>query len=113
MLPLEKLFGFFPNSQCDIIKMDIEGYELKVLKAVSPEVIKKVRTIVFEYSPPNILGCGLQQIGIDDLPWLSMFSIKSINKKGHLREIQSTKSILNNEDTIILTNKIKNLVFNV
>lgn len=105
MLPLEEILNFFPNGQCDLIKMDIEGYELKVLKAVSADVIKKIRTIVFEYSPTNILGCGLQQIGIDDLPWLSMFSIQSIDKKGNLREVKSTKSLLKNEDTIILINK--------
>ncbi len=53
--PLEEIFDKFKIKQCDLLKIDTEGYEFHVLKSLKNYLQKKyVKYIVAEYGPEGM-----------------------------------------------------------
>jgi hypothetical protein len=51
---LEEVLGAAPA--IDVLKLDTEGTELQLLRAISPELLRSVRTIYLEAEEPPALG---------------------------------------------------------
>lgn len=105
MVPLVDLLDRFPGGCCDLIKMDIEGYELTALRSVPTEIIERVGTIVFEYSQRNLEGCGFGGMTLGVLPWLEKFHAQTLDENGQLRTIANPAEYKTKETTIILQNR--------
>lgn len=105
MVPLADLLERFPEGRCDLIKMDIEGYELATLREVPVEVIRRVGTIVLEYSQSNLKGCGFGGMTLGVLPWLEEFSVRTLDEQGRLETIETPHHYSPEETTFILRNR--------
>ena len=105
MSPLEELINLFQGGRCDLIKMDIEGYELEALRTVPKEVILKVGIIIMEYTISNLKGCGLTGMTLGALPWLEEFTVQTLDDNGRTHNISNPASYSPAETTFILRNR--------
>jgi FkbM family methyltransferase len=105
MVTLGDLLSNFQGGRCDIIKMDIEGYELEALRMVPVEIALNVGMFVFEYSRANLEGCGFGEMTLSALPWLEHFKVEALEDDGSIHEVTDPKTFRPKETTIILTNR--------
>ena len=105
MVPLGDVLQRFPGGRCDLIKMDIEGYELEVLRTVPTATILQVGRIVLEYTRSNLEGCGFGGMTLGVLPWLEHFTVESLSEDGVIRKVADPAGYSPHETTFILTNR--------
>lgn len=105
MCTLASLLDRFPGGRCDLIKMDIEGYELETLRHVPADVIARVGMIVLEYARENLEGCGFNGMTLGVLPWLDQFSVKTFDEDGRIAALDDPAHSSPDQTTFILTNR--------
>lgn len=105
MVPLAELLELFPGGRCDLVKMDIEGYELETLRMVPMEVIAKVGLIILEYAKSNLEGCDLGNMTLGALPWLDQFKVQALEDNGLLWDVSEPETYSPKETTFILHNR--------
>jgi FkbM family methyltransferase len=105
MSPLEELLEHFPGGRCDLIKMDIEGYELETLRMVPAEVISRVGVMILEYTRSNLEGCGFGGMTLGVLPWLDQFKVQALDEDGRLEDVADPATYSPKETTFILRNR--------
>ncbi len=65
-----------PSEEIALLKIDVEGFEYDVLKgAVDLLTKKKIKAVIFEYSPKLTATCGKQENGIFELLTQNGFTI--------------------------------------
>jgi FkbM family methyltransferase len=104
MAPLAELLEYFPGGRCDLIKMDIEGYELETLRMVPAEVISRVGMMILEYTKSNLEGCGFGGMTLGVLPWLDQFRVQALDEDGRLEDVAEPARFSPKETTFILHN---------
>lgn len=105
MFPLAEILARFPGSRCDLIKMDIEGFELEALRAVPREVALNIGMIVMEYTRENLEGCGFAGMTLDVLPWLDAFEVGEVDDDGHFSAVAEPAGYSPKETTFVLRNR--------
>ncbi len=105
MVPFGELLDRFPGGRCDLVKMDIEGYELESLRVVPAEIIRNVGTIIMEYSRENLEGCGFAGMTLGVLPWLDRFAVQSIDDDGRIEDVADPAGHSPRKITFVLRNR--------
>jgi FkbM family methyltransferase len=95
-LPLHLLFSRCQVEHCDILKVDVEGFEYQVLESLGDLLTpQKIGTIVAEYGPE-----GMQKAGKSGWELVSLL----LQKGYQCKELTTQKKICKAEDTPLLPN---------
>lgn len=105
MLPLSEILARFPAGRCDLIKMDIEGFELAALRVIPREIALNIGMIVMEYTRENLEGCGFAGMTLDVLPWLDAFDVGEIDEDGDFSPVENPARYSPEETTFVLRNR--------
>jgi len=108
-VPLRKLDNVLAEQGFDVVdlmKLDVEGYELKVFAGLPRERATRFRCIVFELHDRNLRQCGFQRSDFDTIGWLDAFDLLSLNEEtGAVRPITSLTNLPETKATIVLLNR--------
>lgn len=108
-VPLRKLDNILREQgfdSVDLMKADIEGYEVKVFASLPREWASRFRCIVFELHDRNLRQCGFQRSDYSAIGWLDAFKLFSLNEdSGVLRPINSLTDLPEIQATIVLLNR--------
>jgi len=66
LIKTDTIDNLFLNEHIDIIKMDVEGFELNVLKGGLKTITKCRPCILIEYMPYNMKTCGITSNQVDE-----------------------------------------------
>jgi FkbM family methyltransferase len=106
MVTLRELLAHFPDGRCDLIKMDVEGYEPAILKNAGANLSDKVGRIVFEYSLQHLAGCGFDANTWKDYEWIADYRIMYLDASGSKIPVTDPVALPSDRGyTIILENK--------
>lgn len=75
---IESILNNLSLMHCDLIKMDCEGAEYEIIKAISPELASRIKTIVFE-STESVYNLDELLKHLNDLGYKVEFKEKSCN----------------------------------
>jgi len=78
--------NFLPNEKIDIIKIDVEGFELNVLRGMKELLIQQNPLIITEFAPSNLKDIGrIEPIELFDFVIKLGYKIAIIELNGELR----------------------------
>jgi FkbM family methyltransferase len=103
MKPLETILNQEELATVDLMKVDIEGYELKLFQSLRPELASRFSAIVFEFSEPNLRQCGCRREEFAAVTWIKQFQIFALDEPtGRLWPVSSLDRFEGAEGTIFL-----------
>ena len=105
MVPLAEIIDTLPLGRCDLMKMDIEGFELAALRVLPRETALKIGLIVMEYTTETLAGCGFPGMTLGVLPWLDAFSVHTLNNDGTLDDVKDPVNYSPEDTTFVLKNR--------
>jgi FkbM family methyltransferase len=87
---LDEFFADRGNPQINLIKIDVEGAEMKVLQGMS-ETIRRLPNlqIIIEYCPKNLESAGIKPSVVYDTLNTLDFAIAAIRKDGTIRNVSA------------------------
>ena len=80
MRPLESILNQEGMATVELMKVDIEGYELKLFQSWRHEFAARFGVIVFEFSEPNLRQCGSSREDLTRIPWLDQFHLFALDE---------------------------------
>ena len=103
MRPLETILNQEHLATVDLMKVDIEGYELKLFQSLRPDLAARFGAIVFEFSEPNLRQCGCRREEFATVNWLKQFLVFVLDEPtGRLSPLSSVDRFEAAEGTIFL-----------
>ena len=93
-MTLDEFLAQEPELKIDLIKIDVEGAELKVLSGMSETFAKQPRMrIIMEFCPKNLLGGGIDPLMLLDFMKSHGFSLEVIQDDGTLHQANDLSTI--------------------
>jgi len=71
----DRVFEACEGGRVRILKMDIEGYDVKVLAAMSVEQAASVDHIICEFNEKRLAQCGSKRSDLLNASWLELFEV--------------------------------------
>jgi FkbM family methyltransferase len=81
--PLPELLAAHGMTQVDVMKIDVEGFEGEVFRALDESHVAGMRHIFFELSQEHLQRCGSSREKLSETPWLSLFTIHAVDGGPH------------------------------
>lgn len=72
----------------DILKMDTEGYDIKILQSLNKEFVMNIKNIICEFSEVRLRQCSSNMGDLFQIPWLNLFQMNAILDDGNCQEIK-------------------------
>jgi len=85
-----------------LLKMDVEGFEYPALSTLTPEMMKRVRNLVFEFSEERLAQCGHHRGDFEKLPWLADYDIRLIGTDGTRATLPSISAVPGGDQNVWL-----------
>jgi hypothetical protein len=81
--PLPELLATHGMKQVDVMKIDVEGFEGEIFRALDESHVAGMRHIFFELSQEHLQRCGSSRKKLGETPWLRLFTIHAVDGGPH------------------------------
>ncbi len=92
----------------DLVKMDLEGFDMKVLASLSAESAGRIQNIVCEFNSTRLAQCDSSRAVLATVPWLGDFQIFAVDHYAVPLEYKKLEDFPEECESLWLRRKVRN-----